>query len=104
MNTITKDEAKEILAKPANGQKDLFFTVCFVKRTTGEERIMNCRRGVKKYTNGVGMAYNPAKKGLIPVWEKRKDGSTGADCYRMIALENVLWINTNGQRFIVGGN
>ena len=68
--------------------KGKFFTVEFIKRTDGELRRMNCRLSVKRYTRGGTLSYNPSKKGLIPVWERksRKGNDPG---YRMIPIEGI---------------
>lgn len=79
-----------------------FFTVEFIKRTTGELRVMNCRGGVAKYVKGVGMAYKPSEKGLVPVWEaNNKEGAKEADAYRMISAEGIKAVTTGGIRYEV---
>jgi hypothetical protein len=56
-----------------------FFAVEFFKKD-GSLRKMVCRAGVKKYVNGTGMSYSPAKFGLMTVWDAQKKW------YRMINL------------------
>ena len=68
-----------------------WFKVVFIKRTTGEEREMTCRTGVKKHVTGAGLKYNPTGKNLIPVWVAN-EGKDGADAYRMINVEGVTSI------------
>ena len=92
MDTIIRHEqVKEIL----NGAGAEFFTCVFVKRTTGEIRTMNCRRGVVKHLKGGKAAYNFGEKNLLPVWDcvKRE--------YRVIPLENVLEIRLGGNVYVV---
>ena len=74
-----------------------WFKVKFIKRTTGEEREMTCRRGVKKHTKGVGLAYDPIKKNLVPVWVAN-EGKDGADAYRMINVETIKEIGPSPYR------
>lgn len=71
------------------------FTVEFIKRTNGEHRVMNCRRGVKKGVKGVGLAYDPAKKNLLGVYDMQKltydeDGEPSKGAFRMINLEDLI--------------
>lgn len=90
--TITQTQAQDIL-KRDNGRQ--FFTVCFIKRTNGETRIMNCRKGVRKGTTGEGLKFNPVDKGLVEVFDVAKNQ------YRFISLDNIIRINIRGQRYIV---
>lgn len=75
------------------GKDGKIFTVKFIKRTIGEERILNCRLGVYKYVRGIGMSYDPKSKGLITVFDMQKNG------YRMIATESVEWVHGNGKTY-----
>jgi hypothetical protein len=68
-----------------------FFSVRFVKRTTGEERLMNAR--VRPPTEGgPGMAYDPAQHGLLTVWDLHAGG------WRQIPADNVIELRAHGQR------
>ena len=89
---VTPSEAGE-LVKDYKGSQ--FFTVTFVKRTTGETRVMNCRKGVKKGVKGVGHRYNVADKGLICVRDVQKRA------FRMIALESINGIEMAGKTYKV---
>lgn len=60
---------EQFLDKTASGQ---LFSVDFVKRTDGQIRTMNCRRGVKKGVKGVGQAYDPKAKNLLTVYDMQK--------------------------------
>lgn len=95
MTTISRQEAIDLMTECHN-----FFTVTFVKRTTGELRTMNCRTGVKKYVTGVGMKYNPREKNLLPVWERRSDGE-GAENYRNVNLNDLVTLVINKQHYEV---
>ena len=91
MKNITEAEAKEIIDKV----KGEFFTVTFLKRSTGEERIMNCRKNVKKYLAGGERSYEFEEKNLIPVFDVQKMG------YRCIPIENILKIKADGEEYQV---
>ena len=67
-----------------------FFSVKFVKRTTGELREMVCRTGVKKGVKGVGLPFNPKEKDLLVVWDVRKRA------FRMVSLEGVKELKIRG--------
>ena len=90
--TITRTEAETTLKNITNGK---IFTVTFVKRTNGEIRRLNCRKGVRKYANGQGLRFNPASKGLLGVFDMKVHD------YRFIALESILSLSMQGQRFVV---
>lgn len=62
------------------------FSIKFIKRTTGELRMMVCRTGVKKFLKGGEPAYIPDNKGLIWVYDMQKKG------YRSIPEEGILEI------------
>lgn len=88
---IERNEAIELL----ESTKGAFFTVEFIKRTTGETRKLNGRLGVKKGITGKGLAYIPAQKELMTVWDVVK----GA--YRMINLDTLLTITFQNQMYKV---
>ena len=71
------------------GENGKFFTVKFIKRTTGEERVMNCRLGVTKHLKGGNKAYNDAEHRLLTVFDMKSQG------YRCIPLESLMEINGN---------
>lgn len=91
-SVITGKEARDLLKSHKNGK---FFTVVFVKRTNGEERTMNCRKGVLKGTRGGGLRFDPTEKNLIGVFDIPKGQ------HRFIALEDLRRININGLRYVV---
>lgn len=80
----------EFVKRTSNGH---IFTTEFVKRTTGELRVMNCRRGVSKGVKGVGMSYDPAAKALLTVFDMQK----GA--FRMINLEDLRALRLDGKKY-----
>jgi len=89
---ISRTQAQKIIKNISNG---LIFTVIFRKRTNGEIRLMNCRKGVKKGTNGRGLGYDAASKGLVSVFDMKVHD------FRLIALESILSLSMQGQKFIV---
>jgi hypothetical protein len=76
------------------GTKGKFFRVEFTKRTTGENRIMNARLGVKKHLKGGDRAYSPISKDLVCVFDMDKLE------YRSIPLEAIKKIRFAGTTYI----
>ena len=60
------------------------FRATFIKRSTGEKRILVGRLGVKKYVKGEGLSYIPKDHDLISVFDMQKVE------YRMIPIEGLL--------------
>jgi len=87
----------------------LWMTVEFIKRSTGELRVMTCRTGVKKHKVDPSSPPDPIlikqdqKHALLRVFDKnavdKKTGRVGA--YRMIALDGLQKIRAGGQEFTV---
>ena len=94
----TAEEIKEINAL-IDSTEGRWFKVTFFKRSTGELRTMTCRTGVKVYTNGVGLAYNPKSLNLRSVWVAN-EGKEGADAYRSVNLEGVVEIKAEGKELL----
>ena len=86
--------SKTVAADVLKATKGTFFSVTFLKRSDGTVRNMHCRTGVRKYTTGDGLKYNPSQQGLLPVWEM----SVG---YKMIPLTNVISFKAFGANFTV---
>jgi hypothetical protein len=78
-------------------QDGRIFTVAFVKRTTGEERVMNCRTGVSKGTVGGSLGYDPEKKALLSVYDVQAQG------FRMVNLADLLWLRMAGAEYVWDG-
>ena len=88
---IKQDEVAELIM-----QKDIPITVTFIKRTTGEERIIHCLWGVKREdAKGTGMAYDPKKKSLIVVFD------TDSQSYKMIPVDGVKAIKIKTTSYLV---
>jgi len=62
-----------------------FFTVCFIKRTDGLERVMHCRTGVSPLPGPSIINITETKK-LLSVWD------VSAREFRYVPLEGILWI------------
>jgi hypothetical protein len=105
---ISLKQAVELINSIPNGQ---IFTVEFIKRTTGELRRMNCRKGVRKGVNGEGRKFDPASRGLIGVYDMQiaarvamlQDAGMPVkdDGHRFISVEGIRSLACNGQRFEV---
>jgi len=76
--------------------KGKFFSVEFVKRTTGEVRKMNCRTGVTIGVTGIGKAFNDVDKGLVTVWDAQ------ISQFRSIPLANIIKITSQGVEWHYG--
>jgi hypothetical protein len=87
---ISKEEAKRLI-KETNGK---FFTVTFIKKD-GSVRVMNARLGVKAYLKGGELPYDPASKGLIPVY----DVKTGD--YRMVNVNTITSLKIGNNEYQV---
>ena len=71
------------------------FTARFKKRTTGEERTMNCRLGVTKHLKGGELKYKPAERNLVGVFDMQKKG------YRMIDVDGLTNLTVDGEEFVI---
>lgn len=89
---ITAGQAKHIIQDYKGGT---FFTVTFVKRSTGETRVMNCRKGVHKGLSGGGLRFDPKDKGLVGVFDIPKGQ------HRFIATEDIRRIALGGKVYVV---
>ena len=87
------------------------FNVSFIKRTTGEERTMRARLGVKRGVTGVGMAYKPSEKNLIACYDVQKaqemkslgldDVAAAKKSYRMIHANTITMLAVSGESYTV---
>jgi len=92
METVTREQAARMV-EGYNGSR--IFTVTFVKRTNGEIRVMNCRKGVTKHLQGGEAKYSFRDKGLVSVFDMQKQA------YRVIALESITAVSFNGVQYKV---
>jgi hypothetical protein len=70
-----------------------FFGVKFIKKDSSV-RTMLCKLGVRNWSGestlkGGSLKYDPASKGLLPVWDVNKKG------YRMVNLNTLLELRFN---------
>jgi len=98
-----KDMATQVIENPTESARQVigntlgkFFSVEFVKRTTGEVRKMNCRTGVTKGVTGVGKSFNDSDKGLVTVWDAQ------ISQFRSIPLANIIKITSQGVEWRYG--
>ena len=77
------------------GLKGKFFTVEFIKRSTGELRVMNCTTNYQSKLAGGEAAYDFNAKQLIPVFDLQKKG------FRSIPLDAVLVIRARDNEYKV---
>ena len=75
--------------------KGQYFTVEFIKRTTGELRNMQCKLNINSYRKGGQPAYNASEKNLIHV----ADVKTRA--FRSINLDGLQKLKINGEEYEV---
>jgi len=84
--TTTTIKLAEIIDNIKNGQ---IFTATFIKKN-GDTRIMNCRKGVAKHTQGGSLSFNPKERGLIGVYDLQAKG------YRFINSKTLTGIKYKG--------
>jgi hypothetical protein len=91
--TVASNEVETLIRENANNGQ--FFTVNFTKRTTGEERTMNARLGVKKHLRGGELSFDPKEKNLLICFDAQSGG------YRSINLDSVHWVKVGGKTYQV---
>lgn len=72
-----------------------FFSLEFIKRTTGEPRTMVCRLGVTKGLKGGKLKFDPIEKDLLPVYDMQAKG------FRSISLDSINWVKVGGVTYNV---
>ena len=77
------DLVTKIFSTRTGNGKGKLFTVTFIKKD-GTLRTMRARLGMRRNLTGKGLAFNPASKGLLPVWSADSQG------YRMIPTDDRL--------------
>lgn len=87
--TLKADEVGQFLYD-LNGK---FFTIEFIKRSTGEVRKMTATTNYQSKLAGGEAAYDFGEKKLIPVWDLAKQA------FRSIPLDSVLTINAKGNTY-----
>lgn len=77
----------------ARKSEGTIFRCDFIKRTTGEYRIMVARLGVKKHLKGGDAPYDFNEKKLLPVFDMQKQA------YRSIPFEGIKYLKVRGREF-----
>lgn len=88
---ISAKEAADLLT----ATEGRIFSVVFVKRTTGEQRTMTARTGVKKHLKGGDAAYSFSEKALLSVYDLQRKA------YRSIPLDGILSLREGGEEYVV---
>jgi len=88
---INRDE----LVQKIKDTKGEFFTVTFVKKD-GTTRTMNARLGVKRYLKGGELPYDPAERGLLPVFDVQKNE------YRIVNIPTIISAKIGNEEYIAG--
>ena len=103
MNEVNKVSHAELVTIAEEAKATgLFFTAEFIKKTDGTYRVMkSVRGGVARHTNGVGLKFDPSKKGLLVVWESLNPAVEGNEKYRMISLAGLKALVVGGKRYEV---
>ena len=70
-----------------------FFSVEFIKRTTGKKRLMLCRLGVKSHLKGGTKKFKDEDKNLLTVFDVNKKQ------YRSIPLDGIISVQIHGEKF-----
>jgi hypothetical protein len=78
----------------SNINENQIFSVQFIKKD-GTVRDMVARLHVKKGVKGVGLAFNPFEKGLLPVFDMQKQA------FRMINLKTIKRVKSDGQEVVL---
>lgn len=65
--------------------------VTFIKRTTGEVRVLVGRLGVKSHLKGGERAYDFEEKGLVSIFDMQKRA------YRCVPTESILELCAEGE-------
>lgn len=85
---FTRDSVRALVA---DGR---FFSVEFIKRTTGETRQMQARLGVTKHLKGGTKKYSDVSKNLLTVF------SVDAKGYRSIPIDGIQSMTVKGTRYV----
>jgi hypothetical protein len=96
---LTAEQVFSILEQAAN----TIVTITFIKRSTGDVRVLNGLLHVKKYVSGVGAPYKFEDYGLFTIYDlqiaAQLPAHQKAKAYRCFSYEGVLSITANGQTF-----
>lgn len=82
-------DTSEDLAEIVDGIGGQIFTTTHIKKN-GDTRVMNCRKGVHKHTQGGSLSFNPKERGLIGVYDLIAKG------YRFVNRKTLQGIKYKG--------
>lgn len=85
---LTREKVAELVA---DGR---FFSVSFIKRTTGDLRTMQARMNVTKHLKGGVKPYSDKSKNLLTVF------SVDANGYRSIPIDAIQSMKVKGQTYV----
>jgi hypothetical protein len=89
--TLLRDDVADFL----RSLKGSFFTIEFIKRSTGENRVMTATTNYQTKLAGGEAAYDFTEKKLLPVWDLTNKG------FRSIPTDAVLTIKAKGNTYTV---
>lgn len=95
--TMKRDKVHGFL-RGLNGK---FFTVVFIKRSTGEERKMTATTNYTKFLAGGDLKYDANAKQLIPVIDMELVAKGDPRPFRSIPTDTVLRITALGSTYEV---
>jgi hypothetical protein len=75
--------------------EDKIFSIKFIKRSSGEERLMVCRLDVNKDIKGEGHKFEPIERGLLSVYDMQKKA------YRFVNLATASEIHVAGKVLVL---
>jgi len=90
-HTLERDAVADFL----RGLNGSFFSIDFIKRSTGEVRTMTATTNYQTKLAGGEAAYDFAEKKLIPVWDTINKG------FRSIPTDAVLVIRAKGNTYTI---
>lgn len=94
---VEKEKIKRIgkikAAELINNSKGRIFTATFIKKN-GEERVMNCRKGVQKGVKGTGK-NSTESLGMINVYDMQERG------FKKLNLQEVISLKINKESYKV---
>lgn len=90
---------KNLLLEMTSGR---IFSTEFVKKD-GSRRIMTARANVKKGNKGIGMSYDPIKRGLLPVLDITLSRTVEDinKAKRSINLNSIIWVKVKGKKYFI---
>ena len=95
MKLINTVQAIQILKDHRAKGAGRVFGVKVIKRTDNTLKTMNCRFGVTSALKNGELAYNPAEKGLMTVYDQN------AQCYKMLNLSGLRELTVDGEAYRV---